>query len=88
MEDITLTENRIWKYRKIKGLKQEDLAFLIGQNNSSQISRYERGVAIPKLKYLIKLCSALEINIEYLYPYLIEKWNREVKNEKGKIRKS
>lgn len=35
MEDITLTENRIWKYRKIKGLKQEDLAFLIGQNNSS-----------------------------------------------------
>ena len=87
MADISLTENRIWKYRNVKGFKQEDLAFMIGQNNPSQISRYERGIAVPKLKYLIKLCSALEINIEYLYPYLIEKWNREVKKKKGKIRK-
>jgi transcriptional regulator with XRE-family HTH domain len=80
MKDLSLIENRIWKYRNVKGFKQEDLAFLIGQNNPSQVSRYERGVAIPKLKYLIKLCTALDINIEYLYPHLTGKWHQEVKN--------
>lgn len=86
MGDISLIENRIWKYRNVKGFKQEDLAFMIGQNNPSQVSRYERGVAIPKLKYLIKLCSALEINVEYLYPHLIREWNQEVKKKKEKLK--
>jgi transcriptional regulator with XRE-family HTH domain len=86
MVDVSLTENRIWKYRNVKGFKQEDLAFMIGQSNPSQISRYERGVAIPKLKYLIKLCSALDINVEYLYPHLIREWHHEVKKKKEKLK--
>jgi len=88
MADISLIENRIWKYRNIRGFKQEDLAFMIGQNNPSQVSRYERGVAIPKLKYLIKLCSALDINVEYLYPHLTGKWHKEVKKKKEQLRDS
>ena len=81
-------ENRIWKHRIAKGLKQSQLAFLIGQKNSSQISRYERGLAIPHLEQLVKLCYGLEVGIGSLYPQLISKWQGEVDNGKDRLRDS
>jgi transcriptional regulator with XRE-family HTH domain len=80
MNAIPTIENRIWKYRTIKGLKQEELAFLIGNASSSQVSRYERGLVMPTFEQLIKLCCALDIRIESLYPQLVKngrrKWKR------------
>ena len=81
-------ENRIWKHRIAKGLKQSQLAFLIGQKNSSQISRYERGLAIPHLEQLVKLCYGLEVGIGSLYPQLISKWQGEVDKGKDRLRDS
>ena len=81
-------ENRIWKHRIAKGLKQSQLALLIGQKNSSQISRYERGLAIPHLEQLVKLCYGLEVGIGSLYPQLISKWQGEVDNGKDRLRDS
>ena len=81
-------ENRIWKHRIAKGLKQSQLAFLIGQKNSSQISRYERGLAIPHLEQLVKLCYGLEVGIGSLYPQLISRWQGEVDNGKDRLRDS
>jgi len=82
MKESKLIENRIWKYRKIKGLKQEDLAFLLGQENASHISRYERGLVIPKLEKLIKLSYGLNTDIESLYPELVGKWQEDVEKKK------
>jgi len=87
MNDTFLIENRIWKYRNVKGFKQKELAFLIGQDAPSQVSRYERGLVIPKLEQLIKLCYALDIKIESLYPQLMKKWHQEVENKKEQLRK-
>jgi len=83
MPGIRKIENRIWKHRMAKGLKQSQLAFLIGQENSSQVSRYERGLAIPRLEQLIKLCYGLETGIGSLYPQLVNKWQQEVETRKG-----
>ena len=77
-----LIENRIWKYRKIKGFKQKELAFLIGQDLPSQVSRYERGLVIPNSEHLIKLCRALDTKIELLYPHLMKRWLQEVEDNK------
>jgi len=87
MENLKRIENRIWKYRIAKGLKQTELAFLIGQKNPAQISRYERGSVIPKLEQLIKLCFGLGTEIKDLYPGLIAKWQVEVEMEKEKLNK-
>lgn len=70
--------NRIWKYRNARGLKQADLAFLLGQESAAQVSRYERGVVMPKIEQLYKLCCALDVGVESLYPDLVEDWRREV----------
>ena len=88
MNAIPTIENRIWKYRTLKGLKQEELAFLIGNASSSQVSRYERGLVMPTFEQLIKLCCALDIRIESLYPQLVKKWQEEVEKNKAKLKKS
>ena len=87
MNNSLLIENRIWKYRKVKGFKQKELAFLIGQDLPSQVSRYERGLVIPNSENLIKLCYALDTKIELLYPHLIKQWHQEVENNKRQSRK-
>ncbi len=86
MSETCTIGNRIWKYRNIYGLKQKDLAFLIGQNNASQISRYEKGQMIPKLAQLVKLCYALGIELESLYPELMRKWKDEVEARREKLK--
>lgn len=82
-----LIENRIWKYRKMKGFRQKELAFLLGQNLPSQVSRYERGLVIPNLEHLVKLCYALDTKMELLYPHLMGRWLQEVENNKKQPKK-
>lgn len=88
MKGANLTENHIWKHRTIKGFKQDDLAFLLGQKKPSQISRYERGQVMPQLEKLIKLSYCLGIDIESLYPHLIKKWQNEVDARKRQLEKT
>lgn len=87
MNGISPIENRIWKYRTIKGLKQEELAFLIGNTSSSQVSRYERGLVMPTFEQLVKLCCALNTKIESLYPELVKKWQDEMEKNTAKLKK-
>ncbi len=78
MNDFRPIKNRIWKYRNARGIKQADLAFLIGHNDETQVSRYETGRVMPGMEQLFKLCFALGIEIEALYPELVEQWRQEV----------
>lgn len=86
MAETSIIGNRIWKHRTLYGLKQEDLAFLIGQKNGSQISRYEKGQMIPKLAQLMKLCYALGVELESLYPELMRKWKQEVEERREELK--
>ena len=88
MENLKRIENRIWKYRTAGGLKQSQLAFLIGQKNSGQVSRYERGLVIPNLEQLMKICFGLETEIKDLYPDLITKWRQETEVKKAGLGKA
>lgn len=85
MHNSRLIENHIWKHRKTKGLKQEELAFLIGHNSAAQLSRYEKGSVLPKLEQIFKLCYCLGLSIESLYPKLTRKWREEVEAKKQEL---
>jgi len=47
--------NRLWKYRKERGLTQRDVAYILGIKNASQISHWERGDKIPGTRNILKL---------------------------------
>ena len=49
---------RLKKFRKIKGLSQDNLAITIGKN-ASTIARFESGELIPNAEQIFLLCSCL-----------------------------
>ncbi len=52
---------RLKKYRKDKGLSQENLAAVIGKN-ATTIGRFEKGQLIPNAEQIFLICNELEIN--------------------------
>ena len=47
--------NRLWKYRKDWALTQKEVAFCLGLNSTSQISKWEKGERIPDTPNLLRL---------------------------------
>jgi len=82
-----IIENRIWRYRQIKGLNQSDLAFVINQKGPGQVSRYEKGLVISDFERIVKISHALEVGPEELYPELIEQWQSEAEEKIGELEK-
>lgn len=58
-------KERIFQARKAKGFSQEDLAELVGVSRQA-VSKWETGEAMPDTEKLIALCSALDLDMEYL----------------------
>ena len=56
---------RIQKLRKAKGFTQEELGALLEVNGKS-VSKWERGVTVPSLDHLYKICKILEISLDEL----------------------
>jgi transcriptional regulator with XRE-family HTH domain len=56
---------RIKKAREARGLKQKNLAEILGMNRSN-ISRMESGNVMPKIKTLLKIKDTLHISIDWL----------------------
>lgn len=56
----------IAKYRKAKGLTQEELGAMIGITNQS-VSKWESEVSMPDILLLPKIANALNITLDDLY---------------------
>ena len=56
----------IARYRKAKGLTQEQLGELLGVTNQA-VSKWELGVSMPDVMLLPKISKALGITLEALY---------------------
>ncbi len=62
---MTISEN-IAKYRKAKGLTQEQLGEILGVSNQA-VSKWESAVSMPDIMLLPRLADALGITLEELY---------------------
>jgi len=69
--------NSLRKYRKKRGLKQKDVAEILGLKSTSIISRWERGFVLPKPVNVFKLASLYRTITEALFSDLV----RSVKND-------
>lgn len=58
--------NNIIKYRKLMGLKQSDLAEMLGIAPTS-VSSWERGANAPDIETLIKICKIFKISLSEMY---------------------
>jgi transcriptional regulator with XRE-family HTH domain len=63
---MTIFSKRLKKLRKNKGLKQQELAEILGIKRNTY-SDWENGKTEPSFENLIKLVDLLEVSIDWLF---------------------
>jgi len=61
------------------GFTQKRVAQLLGQRDTSMLSRYERGRSHPPLEMALKLEIILRVPIAFLYPQLHDDLKRHIR---------
>jgi len=81
MKNLNLKDfgNNLRKYRKQKGLSQEQLAIVLGKNQST-INRYENGVLSPDASDITRICKVLDI-----FEYQLFNSDKTIRNIKKSI---
>jgi len=64
--------NRLKKFRRLAGLSQIEVAKVIGVQNSTCISRWEKGFGTPSLLYLFRLSCLYETFPHHIYAELMD----------------
>lgn len=59
--------NRLRKHRRQVGLKQKQVAKVLGMKSPSRISKWEKGISFPNLIHLIKLSILYRTPSDSLY---------------------
>ena len=70
--------NNLRKYRKAIGLKQKDVAKILGLKSTSMISRWEKGVCLPSLPNAFKLAGLYCVLVDALFFPLIRNIKRKI----------
>jgi len=70
--------NSLRKYRKARGLTQEDVVRILGLKNTSTISRWEVGVRLPKPPNMFKLAVLYRVMADALFINLRRSLQEEV----------
>lgn len=76
-EQNNLQPNNLFILRTSRGLAAKQVARMLGQLSSGQVSGYERG-KIPALENFLKLMLIYEATPKEMYPELIERCRRDI----------
>jgi transcriptional regulator with XRE-family HTH domain len=79
--------NCLRKYRKIRGLKQRQVAAILGLQNTSMISRWEKGVSMPNCWNVFKLAVLYRTMADALFIDLLRVLREELYQKEEKILK-
>ena len=71
----------------VRGLKQKDVAKILGLKNSNIISRWEKGVCMPSPMYLFKLAALYRTLVDALFIDLVRMLRKELLEKEAKIQK-
>jgi transcriptional regulator with XRE-family HTH domain len=84
MSDIN---NCLRKYRKARGLKQKDVAKILGLKSTSMISRWENGISLPSTQNLLKLAVLYRTIVDALFIDLIREFKEKTLKKEQEIMK-
>jgi len=62
-----ITSNNLRRYRKLRCLRQRDVADSLGLKNVKEINRWEHGKILPSLINVLKLSYILNCPVEILF---------------------
>jgi transcriptional regulator with XRE-family HTH domain len=77
--------NNLRKHRKAIGLKQKDVAKILGLKNCGMISRWEKGICLPSLLNAFKLAGLYCVLVDALFFPLIRLIKRKIMERQEEI---
>ena len=80
--------NSLRKFRRARGLKQKEVAEILGLKSTSQISRWEKGVFLPKPLNIFKLAALYRTMADALFIDLIRSVKNDIHKREKKILKA
>ena len=80
--------NALRKYRRIRGLKQKQVAQILGLSSASRISRWENGECLPSLVNAIRLSILCRNMVDGLFGDLMKRLREEILLREQEILKS
>src|ERR1700739_3330537 len=83
MEEASI--NYIWKYRKRARLVQKQVAYLLGDTDATQFSKWENGKKLPSLENALKLSCILKTPVEVLFENLYRSVDEEIERKEKTI---
>ncbi len=81
------TPNSLRKHRRARGLNQKEVSIVLGVKSPSMVSRWEKGVCIPKLRSLFKLAVLYRTMADALYLDLRSSVRKEIRRGERKLLK-
>jgi transcriptional regulator with XRE-family HTH domain len=79
--------NSLRRYRKTRGLKQKEVAKILGLKSTSMISRWEKGLCLPKPLNMFKLAILYRTMADALYYDLRRALVDEIRERDEALRK-
>ena len=73
-------ENLLWQTRKRRGLEQKQVAYLLNQQTTGQVSRYEMGTRLPTLEIALQLEIIYGVPLRILYKDIYERLQVEIED--------
>jgi len=77
--------NCLRRYRKARGLKQRDVAEVLGLKSASMISRWERGVCVPSPLNLFRLAVLYRTMADALFIDLLRALRTELLKKEERV---
>jgi transcriptional regulator with XRE-family HTH domain len=75
--------NNLEIYRKRMHLTQKQVAHLLGHDDTSSLSRLERGHSLPTLQIAFKLAAIYRVPVAFLYPGLYTNERDQIRSLEG-----
>lgn len=85
MNQQKIVPNSLREYRNRIGLRQIDVAKKLGFCNTNRISRWEKGLSIPSIVNVFRLCIIYNTSPEKLYSELFKKYYGEMQYKKKNL---
>ncbi len=77
--------NLLKKYRRVRGLKQKDVARILNLKSPSQISRWEKGVCLPSVKNALRLAVVYKVMVDAIFSDLIRSLRDELRGREDEV---
>lgn len=78
-------QNNLVLYRRRMGFTQKQVARLLGQRDTSMVSHYEHGRALPPLPVALGLEIILRVPVAFLFPGMYDAMKHRIRREEEEL---